>query len=80
MRRSCRGSDAFARTTDAIAALARGDAAAYREALGAIVQTSSRARTTSPAWPFADTAAMLERSPRRAASPRAPRARSAPLA
>jgi hypothetical protein len=54
------GSPAFGRTADAIAALAAGDAAAYRDALGAIVDDFAARDEHLTGVPIADTAAMLE--------------------
>src|SRR4051812_12608004 len=54
------GSDAFARAADAIAALAAGDGAAYREAVLAIVHDFEARDEHLTGVPFADTAAMLE--------------------
>jgi hypothetical protein len=54
------GSPAFARTADAISALADRDAAAYAEALGAIVADFAGRDAHLTGVPIADTAAMLE--------------------
>jgi hypothetical protein len=54
------GSDAFGRTADAIEALAGGDAAAYREAVTAIVRDFESRDEHLTGVAYADTAAMLE--------------------
>ncbi len=69
------GSDAFARTADAVAALAAGDASAYATAVEAIVADFAARENHLTGVPIADTALMLERlaAPRRlAARPRSP--------
>ena len=53
-------SDAHDRTADAVDALARGDAAAYRSAVGAIVDDFAARDEHLTGVPIADTAAMLE--------------------
>ena len=55
------GSEAFDRTADAIAALARGDGGAYADALEAIVADFAAREDHLTGVPIADTAAMLER-------------------
>jgi len=54
------GSEPFGRAAAAIEALARGDAAAYRDALGAIVHDFENRGEHLTGVAFADTAAMLE--------------------
>jgi hypothetical protein len=53
--------DAFARTADALAALARGDRAAYAHAVEAIVADFAAREAHLTGVPFADTAVVLER-------------------
>jgi hypothetical protein len=55
------GGDAFARTADAIAALARADAGAYRGAIAAILTDFESRADHLTGVPIADTAAVLER-------------------
>lgn len=55
------GGDAFARTADAIAALATGDGEAYAAAVAAIVADFRARETHLTGVPIADTAVMLER-------------------
>ncbi|HEY7077568.1 MAG TPA: hypothetical protein VH418_19455, partial [Solirubrobacteraceae bacterium] len=55
------GGDAFARTADALAALARRDAAAYAQAVRAIVADFGARDAHLTGVAFADTALMLER-------------------
>jgi hypothetical protein len=55
------GGEAFARTADAIEALARGDRAAYEAAVTAIVADFAARETHLTGVPIADTAVMLER-------------------
>lgn len=55
------GGDAFARTADAIAALARGERDAYADAVTAIVADFAARESHLTGVPIADTAAMLER-------------------
>jgi hypothetical protein len=55
------GGDAFARTADALGALAGGDGAAYAAALRAIVADFEARPAHLAGVPFADTALMLER-------------------
>ena len=54
------GSEPFGRAADAIAAIAAGDAAAYREAVTAIVRDFEGREEHLTGVAFADTAAMLE--------------------
>ena len=53
-------SDAHDRTADAVTAIARGDAAAYRGAVAAIVDDFAARDEHLTGVPIADTAAMLE--------------------
>ena len=55
------GGEAFARTADAIVALARGDGEAYTTAVTAIVEDFAARESHLTGVPIADTAVMLER-------------------
>jgi hypothetical protein len=55
------GGEAFARTADAIEALARGDGTAYAAAVTAIVEDFAARETHLTGVPIADTAVVLER-------------------
>jgi hypothetical protein len=55
------GGPAFERAGAALGALARGDGASYREALGAVVADFERREAHLTGVPVADTALMLER-------------------
>ncbi len=61
LERMREGEDAFARTADALAALARGDGEAYAAALAAIVADFAAREQHLTGVRFADTAVLLER-------------------